>query len=348
MQDVLATENSGNRLLALLVSALLVAGLVVPWGRVFAQTGDPVLLNELLVSHTGADTTEFFELYGTPGHPLAGLSLVVVDGDGTSAGTIDRRIDLPADARLGANGFYLVGNPAGLAANYGVAPDLALPASDYLPNGSQTLGLVTAASVGAEASTVTGSEAVLDAVGLSDGGPTDAWFWEPQAPVLPTDDGFLPAGAHRVVNGADTDSADDWALADDLLGPTNTPTPATPFEAATPTPSPSPSPTPSSTPSPTPDEDPIEPDSTPDVSALVDLLQQAVESGAVAPKKVHQLTHRLDRVQRFLASGQPSAALAQLRAFGNQVQGFAPRWIDQATADELSAASAELMDSLGG
>ena len=337
------TDRPLGRPLAVILAALLVAALAVPWGRVLAQTGDPVLLNELLVSHTGADTTEFFELYGTPGHSLAGLSLVVVDGDASLAGTIDLRIDFPSDARLGGNGFYLVGNPTGLAANYGVAPDLALPASDLVPNGSQTVALVTTASVGAEDSTVTGSEDVLDAVGLSDGGPADAWFWEPQTAVLPTDDGFLPAGAHRVVNGADTDSADDWAFADDLLGPTNTPTPATPFEAATPTPTPSPTPTPT----PTPVEEPTSPAATPDVSALVDLLQQAIDGGAVAPKVVHQLSDRLDRVQRFLDSGQWSAALAQLRAFANQVQGFAPRWVDQAAADDLSVAAAELGASLG-
>lgn len=341
MQDASALERTGaNRLPALAMAGLLAAALVVPWARVLAQTGDPVLLNELLVSHTGADTTEFFELYGTPGHPLAGLSVVVVDGDGSRAGTIDLRIDLPADAHLGGNGFYLVGNPVGLAANYGVAPDLALPAPDLVPNGSQTVALVATAGLAAAGATVTGGEDVRDAVGLTDAGPSDAWFWS--APVLGPDDGFMPAGGHRTSDGVDTDSAVDWAFADDLLGPVNTPTAATPYVAATPTPTPIPTPTP------TPEGEPVGPAAMPDVSALVEMLASAVDAGAVAETKVHQLTDRLDRVQRFLDSGQTAAAAAQLRAFANQVRGFAPRWLDSATADALAAAAVDLRASLGG
>jgi len=338
MQDTSALETTGSgRLLTALTSALLVVAMVVPWGRVLAQTGDPVLLNELLVSHTGADTTEFFELYGTPGHPLAGLSLVVVDGDGALAGTIDLRVDLPGDATLGGNGFYLIGNPVGLAANYGVTPDLPLPQSDLVPNGSQTVAVVASAGLGAKGSLVTGAEDTRDAVGLTDTGTSDSWFWG--APVLGPDDGFMPAGGHRISDGVDTDTAADWAFADDLLGPTNTPTAATPF-TATPTPSPSPTATP--TPVPTPDEGPVDTQDAPSVTALLELLQQAAGDGLVAAKRLHQLEDRLARVQRFLDYGQASAAAAQLQAFANQVQGFAPRWVDQATADALAEAAEAL------
>jgi hypothetical protein len=331
--------------------ALLAGALAVPWGRVLAQTGDPVLLNELLVSHTGADNTEFVELYGTPGQSLAGLSVVVVEGDGTAAGTIDVRIDMPADATLGGNGFYLIGNPDGLGTNYGVTPDLAL-AADAFENGSETVAVVAAASIGAAGSQVTGAEDVRDAVGLADAFGSDAWFWG--APVVGPDDGFMPAGAHRVADGVDTDSPDDWAFADDLLGPTNTPTAATPYVAATPTPTPTPTlaptptptPTLAPTPTPTPVEDPAEPASALDVSALADLLQSELDGEAVAPGKAHQLTDRLARIERFLERGQLSAAQAQLQAFANQVQGFAPRWVEQGAADALAAAALSLQASL--
>jgi hypothetical protein len=43
-------------------------------GDVTAATGDPVLINEVLASHTGTDSTEFIELIGTPGL-LGGLEL---------------------------------------------------------------------------------------------------------------------------------------------------------------------------------------------------------------------------------------------------------------------------------
>ena len=218
--------SGATRRLAGALPLVLLAGLLpLPAG---AATGDPVLLNELLVSHTGADTTEFVELQGVPGTPLSGLSLVAVEGDGTLAGTIDRRVDFPPGARLGGNGFYLVGNPTGLGANYGVTPDQAW-GTDSLENGSQTLAVVATAGLGEVGSRVTGAEDVRDVVGLTDAGPADAWFWS--APVVGPDDGFLPGGARRLVDGADTDTVEDWGFADDLLGPANTPTPATPYNA---------------------------------------------------------------------------------------------------------------------
>ncbi len=217
------------RLVDLAFVLALVAGALVPRATAVAITGAPVLLNEVLATHSGTDTTEYFELYGVPGTSLAGLSLVAVDGDGATAGRIDRRVDLPATARLGGNGFYLVGNAGGLAAHYGVTPDLAALGNDSLPTGSTTLALVQTASIGAEGTFVTGGEVVLDAVGLRDNGFSDAWFFG--APVVGPDDVFVPAGLRRATDGLDTDTAADWLFADDLLGPANTPTAATPYNA---------------------------------------------------------------------------------------------------------------------
>jgi hypothetical protein len=223
-----AARALGWGLLDLAVVLVLVGGLLLPLAGARAVTGDPVLLNEVLVSHTGSpDGTEFVELFGMPGAPLGGLSLVSVDGDNSTAGRIDVRVDFPAGATLGGNGFFLVGG-SGLVASYGVTPDLVV-AADTFPNGSQTLALVETAGLGAVMSSVTGAEVVRDAVGLTDGGPSDRWFFG--APVIGPDDGFLPGGARRTVDGADTDTAGDWVFADDQLGPANTPTPATPYDA---------------------------------------------------------------------------------------------------------------------
>ena len=41
-----------------------------------------------------------------------------------------------------------------------------------------------------------------------------------------------------------------------------------------------------------------------------------------------------------------AAALAQLQAFTNQVQGMSPRWVDPAAATQLSEAAATLADQL--
>jgi hypothetical protein len=416
------------RLLAIALPLMLVAG-VLP-GPVAAATGDPVLLNEALVSHTGADTTEFVELFGVPGTPLAGLSLVFVEGDNSLAGTIDRRVDFPAGARLGGNGFYLVGNPTGLAANYQIVPDLAW-GNDSLENGSQTIALVATAGLGAVGSLVTGTEDVRDAVGLTDAGPTDAWFWA--APVVGPDDGFLPGGARRVADGVDTDAVTDWAFADDQLGTSNTPTPSTPyneppaaacgapvvtdegaatsasvsatdpdgrvvtFDAAS---APDPgtiavtgvvaAPAPGGTataqvdvgattvpgtyavtvtaanddaspqtaacvlsvtvndlPDPTPDPTSAPPEPSPSTTAaLWALVDELSAAAGMAGSKMHLLTDRLERIDRFMASGQWAAARAQLHAFANQVQGLSPRWLSAGSADALTAAASALRTAL--
>jgi uncharacterized protein len=201
-----------------------------------AATGDPVLINEVLASHVGTDDTEFVEFFGDPGASLDGLSLIVVEGDNiASQGQIDRRLDFGADDRLGANRFYLVGNPAGLAINYGVTPNMPI-GNDFFENSTLTVALVQSSSVGPTGSTVTGSEVVLDAVALTDGGAGDAAFFG--APVIGPDGSFFPAGARRVTDGVDTETAADWAISDFNPGPANTPTggdtpPPPPATAAT-------------------------------------------------------------------------------------------------------------------
>ena len=419
-----------DRMLDLGVVLVLVGGLALPLATARAQTGDPVLLNEVLVSHTGDDTAEFVELFGAPGHSLDGLSLVVVDGDNSLAGTIDLRVDFGPDDRLGGNGFFLIGNPVGLGVHYGVAPDVAVTTTDpngFMRNGSQTVGLVPTVELGVVGTRVSGAETVLDSLGLRDGGFTEAFFWG--APVLEPDDGFLAAGARRATDGVDTDSPDDWVLADDLLGPANTPTPASSFDEE-PTATCGPTVTtvsgtaasaPISAVDPdgivngfsltvTPDsgtilladivaagavggtataslqvsaatsagtysaevtattaasppqaatcvvsvtvdagpEPPPDDPTPPSVPALVSLLEEAVARGGLDARRADALRGHLERAQRFAAAEQDAAALAQLRAFVNQANGFAPRWLSEATAAALGEAASPLMERLGG
>ena len=413
---------TADRIAAWLAILFLAAAMLVTT-RAHAATGDPVLLNEVLASHTGSDTTEFVELYGTPGASLAGLSLVAVEGDTLGAGTIDVRIDFGATAHLGGNGFFLVGNPAGLLSHYGVVPDLAI-ANDTLENSSLTLALVRTSSVGGTTTLVTGNEVVLDALGLADA-VSDTFYFG--APVFGPDDVFFPAGAHRVANGVDTDTVADWALADFNLGPTNTPTPATPYDAPPTADCGAPLSTVEGTAA-TRDVSAVDPDgvvvgfslaSTPDPGtisvgsvvpaatvggtatatvtvgaatpagsylvtvtastsasvpqtatcdlavtvdpapppppapqpeATVDSLRAALDGfmtdGSVDARKGGILADRLDRIERFLAAGQTAAALAQLQAFGNQVAGFTPRWVEPSVAEQLTEAADALAQEL--
>ncbi|ACB53973.1 hypothetical protein cce_4625 [Crocosphaera subtropica ATCC 51142] len=190
--------------------------------QTFVNAKSTVVLNEIYASHTGTDDTEFIELFGIPQTSLDGLSLIVVEGDSGLEGTIDRRIDFDATHVIGDNSFFLIGNPIGLGTNYGVTPDLEI-SDNFLENSSQTFALVETSSL--SGTTVTGSEAVLDAVALRDGDIGDTFFFG--TPVIGPDGSFFPAGARRVNDGVDTDQASDWVISDFFLGSANTPTSAT-------------------------------------------------------------------------------------------------------------------------
>lgn len=178
-----------------------------------------VLLNEVLGSTTGADS-EYIELIGTPGASLAGLSIIVIEGDSDQPqGTIDAQFDFGDEDVIAGNGFFLVAN-ATAAATYDVTPNLELP-QDFFENSTYTIALVATASI--TGSEVTGSETVLDAVGVSDGGEGDAVFLD--APTVGPDGTFLPAGVGRIVDGVDTDTAEDWQILDFGNGAPNDPTP---------------------------------------------------------------------------------------------------------------------------
>lgn len=158
--------------------------------------GQPLVINEVLGSTTSSDT-EFVELFGEPGASLEGLSIIVVESDaGASNGTIDRRFDFEAGDAIGDNGFFLLGNDSEVVDDFGVTPNKII-ADNFIENSSYTLALVETASL--SGSTVTGAEVVIDAVGVSDGGAGDSFFFG--APVIGPDGTFLPAGVRREVDG---------------------------------------------------------------------------------------------------------------------------------------------------
>jgi hypothetical protein len=189
----------------------------------FATTLQAQVLNEVFVSHTGTDDTEFIEIYGEPGTPLLGLSIIGVESDDISSnGTIDFRLDFGAGDIIGSNGFFLVGNPTGLSDNYGVTPNKNI-GNNSLENSSTTYGLVVTSSL--SGNSITGGEFWRDVVALTDGEGPEFFYFD--APVVGPDGNFFPAGVYRVTDGVDTDMASDWAIGDFNLGNDNTPTAGT-------------------------------------------------------------------------------------------------------------------------
>ena len=80
------------------------AGLSIGSGGTAAT---PLRISELRVDQQGADTDEYFELYGAPGMSLAGCWFVAIGDSGTDpGGIVEMAIDLSAWT-LGSNGRFV-------------------------------------------------------------------------------------------------------------------------------------------------------------------------------------------------------------------------------------------------
>ena len=171
-----------------------------------------IQINEVLVSTTSTDV-EFIEIKGDPGTSLAGLSVLNIEGGPSNIGNIDNRFDLPSDAVIGENGFFLIGNSL-VEGALGVVPNLILP-GNFFENSSSTIALVETATI--SGSSVDGTETAIDAIGLTNGDGT--FFFG--APVLGPDGVFYPSAAGR------NDSTGEWELIDAFspAGDNTTPTP---------------------------------------------------------------------------------------------------------------------------
>jgi len=161
-------------------------------------------LNEIYVSHSGFDDQEFIEIVGTPGTPLGGYVVVVVEGDSSSSGfgNVDRAVDLSSTG-IPTSGYFVLGDTQVPNVN------LVVGSSNIYENGTETFYLIQSANPGAITSlvgtnvVVTGTTTttlgtlgtIVDLVGLTDGDLGDQNF--DNAPVLGPDGFFLPAGIFR-------------------------------------------------------------------------------------------------------------------------------------------------------
>jgi hypothetical protein len=173
-----------------------------------------VHINEIYASHSGTDNLEYIELVGTPGASLTGYLVLIVEGDGAAAGTIDRVWDL-SGLTVPVDGYFVLGDTAEPAKDFDIG------VSDRIENGTETFYLVftaTPASVtallntagdpdGDLITTIGGVSTIVDLVGLADGGITTGTdkVYDGAEVIGPDQKSFLPAG---IYTGADV--AGDW------------------------------------------------------------------------------------------------------------------------------------------
>ena len=175
------------------------------------QDDDTVLstavINEFVYDHTGGDTDEYIEIRSAANENLSAYSVIILDGDGTAAGTVNQVLSLGTS---NASGYQLAGGS--LLVN-------------ILQNGSQTALLVKDFSGAVNDDLDTNNDGILDStpwsaviddVALSDGGSADRFYSSSVLTAATMNDGntFAPGGASRIPNGADTDTAADWARND--------------------------------------------------------------------------------------------------------------------------------------
>lgn len=165
-------QKSAGKLLGLGLTGLLTAAV----GSAHAQ----VRINEIFNNPPGSDNgQEFFELLSdTANFDLSGLTLVVIEGDGTAAGTVDQALSL-SGLSTGSNGLFLWRDSATVL---NPAPDAGttVKVQDFNPdieNGSNTYFLVSGftGTIGTDYDTnddgildSTIFTSVLDAIGVTE------------------------------------------------------------------------------------------------------------------------------------------------------------------------------------
>ncbi|WP_421938162.1 5'-nucleotidase C-terminal domain-containing protein [Pelagibius sp.] len=158
------------------------------------------VINEFVFNHSGQDTNEFVEVLGDPNTDYSNLSLVLIEGDGSGAGTIDRVIQL---GTTDADGFWTTGF-----------------LTNQFENGSATLLLVEGFT-GSEGDDLDPEEdgtlnttpwtSIVDSVAVNDGDGGDVSYSETVLAPGINGNSFPPGGASRIPDGTDSDTAADWA-----------------------------------------------------------------------------------------------------------------------------------------
>jgi predicted extracellular nuclease len=158
-----------------------------------------ILINEFVANHTGTDTYEYIELFGTPATSFSSLTLIELEGDSSGAGTIDGVFPV---GTTDENGYWLAG-----------------PWSNELENGSITMLLVEnfTGSIGDDLDTdndgvldMTPWTDIIDSLAVSDGGSSDQVYGDLVLERGYDGNSFTVGGASRYPNGKDTGSTSDF------------------------------------------------------------------------------------------------------------------------------------------
>lgn len=206
MQRISHSPNVERSLRSLALSVCVVVAVGAHASAIMSPPPPGVRLSEIAVHSAQTDAAEFVEIQGPPNASLATFMLLVVDGDGTNAGVLDRAIDLSAYS-IPASGYFVLGDS-------GVFPkSIDLGLIDQIENGTSTYYLVTTNQAGFATSLVgtridTGPATtsiptfatIVDEVGIADADFPSIDVVYDAAVVVGPDGPFVPAGIARCSN----------------------------------------------------------------------------------------------------------------------------------------------------
>ena len=137
-------------------SRMLITGVVV-CALYFPTCTFAVVINEIRIDQPGADTDEYFELAGSPGTSLDGLSYIVI-GDGTGgSGVIESVTDLTGQV-IPEDGFFLAAE-----STFSLAGDVDLTTSLNFENGDNVTQLLVSGLTAANGSDLdSNDDGILD------------------------------------------------------------------------------------------------------------------------------------------------------------------------------------------
>jgi hypothetical protein len=120
-----------------------------------------VVINEIRVDQSGADSDEYFELYGAAGESLDGLSYLVIGDQSSNQGYIEAVIDL-SGYHIAADGFFLAAE-----SGFSLHPDIDLITSLNFENGDNVTHLLVSGFSGS----------LHDDIDSDDNGVIDSLLW---------------------------------------------------------------------------------------------------------------------------------------------------------------------------
>ena len=194
-----------------IVVALAVCALAV------TATAQDIHMNEIYASHASTDDQEFIELIGTPDMSLDYLMVLVVEGDSTVAGTLDRAWALTGYA-MPSDGYFVLGDTAVANMDYDLGSD------NNIENGTETIYLVDATDqagvdaitallgtnidVGGGVTLIPSMATIIDIIAIVDDDYPATDFIYDGADYRGPDGTYLPAGIFR-----GRDYPNDWSHA---------------------------------------------------------------------------------------------------------------------------------------